>query len=273
MDVLQLPDVYQVLALDQPYKQLKMVGHVRLFGTQREVFLPRGCELALTLEDQSFVLVVLQTVDQQLLVVLVPLVVVQQHSPQTVQNLPFLVVCVSQHLLPCSVRKHQRQQLPAIQLCAGLQGPVDDLADEGLVVDQQLVVDADLVQEVVGTDLQAEVSENVWDVLHQHLLGLQVVKTQQRQVVVNAEQHPSVVLCHLPLLAHDFDVPHQRNIYLLSQIHALEKVIVFLLLIQMVVHSLLIENLILNQHQTLNVLQIDVLLQSTGQEKEILQNP
>lgn len=113
-------------------------------------------------------------------------------------------------------------------------------------------------------------AQDVWDVLHEDLFCLQVVEAQQSQVVVNPEQYSSVVLRDFAFLAHYLNVFDQGNVDLLCQVDPLEKIVVLLLFIEVVVDGVLVKNAIFNQHEGLDVLQIDVFFQSAGQEKEVL---
>ncbi len=99
------------------------------------------------------------------------------------------------------------------------------------------------------------------------MLGLQVVETQQGQIIVNTKKYPTMIFWYITFSTDDFYVFNQGDINLFGQIDSLEKIVVFLLLVQVVVHNVFVENTVLNQHQSFNVFEVDVLFESSGQKE------
>lgn len=124
VDVFQLADVDEVLALNHHRKQLEEAGHVALLGREGEV-VPAVGEVHLALEDELLEAVVLEPVHEYLLVDPEPLVVQQQDAPQRVEDLALLEVVVHQRL-PLVLEDVVVDYLLAVELDAGLQRPVDD---------------------------------------------------------------------------------------------------------------------------------------------------
>jgi hypothetical protein len=105
------------------------------------------------------------------------------------------------------------------------------LTNKDLIVNQELVVDADFIQEVISSYFKGQMRQNIRNVLHQYLLSLQVIETQQRQVIVNTKQYSAVVLGQFSPSSNYLDVLNQRHVNLFCQIYPLEQVVVLLLLV------------------------------------------
>jgi len=63
VDVLQLTNVDEILGFHKAGEQLEMIGDVWFLGTQGEILFFGWNELAFSLEDQTLVLIVLESVD------------------------------------------------------------------------------------------------------------------------------------------------------------------------------------------------------------------
>lgn len=96
-------------------------------------------------------------------------------------------------------------QLLLLQLNAAIQSPLNDLLYDLLIIDQQLIVDAHLIEEIGSADPFVEVRDDVGDVLHEDVLGLHVVEAEEGEVLVDREQQPSMDLGQF-FLADDLDV-------------------------------------------------------------------
>lgn len=181
-----------------------MSGRVGLSRIEVE-FLLLGCVVEVAAEDQSSELVVLQSVHQDLLVSLVALIVEDQDSSETIKDATLFEVIIELQVLIDSIRHYSMNQLFLLKFDAAVQSPFDDLLHNLLIIDQYLVVDADLIEEVRSADSLVEMRDDVGNVLHEDVLCLHVVEAEQGEVLVDREEQPSVDLWQF-LLSDDLDV-------------------------------------------------------------------
>lgn len=245
MDVLQLADVDEILTLDHHGEQLEEAGNVALLGIEGEVVPPAG-EVDFALEDEPFEAVVLEAVHEYLLVDPEPFVIEQENAPECVYDLALLVIIMDEHLLVV-LQDIVGYKLLLIELDAGLEGTINDLADECGIADEHLIVEADMVEEIGSAHSPLEVRQDVGHVLHQLLLALQVVEAQQCQVLVDGEQDLPVYLGER-VVSDELDVGHEGNVDALCDVDSLEEFVVALLFIEVIVYRVLAEHALLNKH-------------------------
>ena len=61
-----------------------------------------------------------------------------------------------------------------------------------MVVDQDLIVDADLVEEGGSSNSAGEVGEDIWNDVHEEVFGFGVVEAEEGEVLEDGEEQPSV---------------------------------------------------------------------------------
>ena len=128
-----------------------------------------------------------------------------------------------------------------------------------------------MVEEVGCADSVLEVREDEGHELHELLLALEVVEAKEREVVVDAEEDSAVDLAR-GVVADNLDVGHQRLVDAFSDVHVLEKFVVAFLLVQVAVNRVSSEILVVDLHQQLDVFEVYVLLQRSGQEEQVLED-
>jgi hypothetical protein len=63
-----------------------------------------------------------------------------------------------------------------------------------LIIDQNLIIDANLIEEAGSPNSLIEMRNDVGNVLHEDVLRLHVVEAQQCEILVNREEKPPVNL-------------------------------------------------------------------------------
>lgn len=144
------------------------------------------------------------------------------------------------------------------------------LFNKFFIVDQDLVIDADFIQETGSPDSLVQMKENIRDVLHQDVFGFHVVETEQGQVLVNREEESTMDFEIDGVFAHEFDIVYQGNVNAFSHVEFLEEAVVALSFVVEVVYDFLVEDFFFNVHQRLDVLQRHVVLQSPCQKEQVL---
>ena len=162
-------------------------------------------ELRRPIINKPPILIILQLIHEHLLILLMPLITKQQHAPQRIQNPTLLIIIINTKILRHNRRNDRPHILINLQTNTRIQRPLQNRIDQLFVVDENLVVDADLVEEAGGAHFLVEVFEDVGDVTHQDVLGFHVVEAEQGQVLVDGEEQFAVDLAE-GLLAHELDV-------------------------------------------------------------------
>ena len=138
-----------------------------------------------------------------------------------------------------------------------------------MVVDQDLIVDADLVEEGGSSNSAGEVGEDIWNDVHEEVFGFGVVEAEEGEVLEDGEEQPSVDFWYLFVL-HDLDVIDEGLVDALGHVELLEEIVVLLLFGVEVVDYRFVEDFLLHVHQRLDVLEGYFVFEGAGQEEEIL---
>lgn len=73
------------------------------------------------------------------------------------------------------------------------------------------------------------------------------------------------------VISHELDVGHQWYVDALCNVDGLEEFVVALLFIEVVVDGILVEHVFLDEHEGLNVFEIDIFFEGAGKEEEVLE--
>jgi hypothetical protein len=183
----------------------------------------------------------------------VPLIVEYEQGPQRVQNPTFLEIVIDPEISLQHIADSPMIKLLVLQSNTAIECPIQNLIDKFLIIDQNLVVDADLIKKGSGSYPLGEVGQDVGDVVHEEMLGLGVVEAEEGEVLEDREEQPAVDLRDL-LVAHDVNVVDQRLVNALGHVQLLEEKVILLLLSVEVIDDRYVEHLLLDEHQRLDVL-------------------
>lgn len=164
MDVFQLTDIDEVLALYNNWKQFEEASHVTFLWTEWEI-IPTVGEIHLSLEDELLESVVLEPVHQYLLIDPEPLIIQKQDSPECIDDLTLLEVVMHQYL-SLILEDVVVDYFLSVEFYAGLKCAIDDDPHQSCIGDQHFVVETDVVEEVGCADSAFEVGEDIRNIFH-----------------------------------------------------------------------------------------------------------
>lgn len=146
-----------------------------------------------------------------------------------------------------------------LEFKAVLKGSINNLIDSLFIVNQDLVVDANLIEKRSSSHSFVEMRDNIINIVHEEMFSFHIVEAKKGKILINGEEQPAVDLGQLVML-YNLYVGNQGLINSLCHIQLLEKSVVFLPLVIEVIDDRLVEHFLFYMHQRFNVLKTNSVL-------------
>lgn len=146
------------------------------------------------MQPEPFELVVAESVQQQLLVAFVALVVENEQRSQTVKNSTFFEIVINPEILFEHLSDSSMVDFLLFEFNARIECSIKDGFNGLKVVDENLVIDTDLIEEGSCPDPLGEEGKDVVDMVHEDVLGFGVVEAEKSEVLENREEKPTMHL-------------------------------------------------------------------------------